>query len=163
MSKITLLATVLLVACSREASPLPATVSTATDPALQHHDIRIEQLPAPFATPSAGNSPRVVKQPANAALHLPPGFHVAVFADGLDDPREMLLAPNGDVLVAEPGAGRILVLRDANKDGVAEGRFTFAKGLDEPFGLALDAGFRYVVNAKAGLRVPDPHRDTSYR
>ncbi len=163
MSKITLLATVLLVACSREASPLPATVSTATDPRLQHHDIRIEQLPAPFATPSAGNSPRVVKQPANAALHLPPGFHVAVFADGLDDPRAMLLAPNGDVLVAEPGAGRILVLRDANKDGVAEGRFTYAKGLDEPFGLALHAGFLYVGDENAVLRVPYTPGDTASR
>lgn len=163
MTKTTLLATILLVACSREASPLPATVSTASDPALQHHDIRLEQLPAPFATPSAGNSPRVVKQPANAALHLPPGFRVSVFADGLDDPRTMLLAPNGDVLVAEPGAGRILVLRDANKDGVAEGRFTYAKGLDEPFGLALHAGFLYVGDENAVLRVPYTPGDTASR
>src|SRR5258708_1401737 len=163
MSKTTLLATIFLVACSREASPLPATVSTATDPVLQHHGSRLEQLPAPFATPSAGNSPRVVKQPANAGLHLPPGFHVSVFADGLDDPREMLLAPNGDVLVAEPGAGRILVLRDANKDGVAEGRFTYAKGLDEPFGLALHAGFLYVGDENAVLRVPYTPGDTASR
>jgi glucose/arabinose dehydrogenase len=163
MRKATFLAALFLVACSREAVPLPATVATANDPSLQHHDIRFEQLPAPFATPSSGNPPRVVKQPANAALHVPAGFHVSVFADGLDGPRTMLLAPNGDVLVAEPGAGRILVLRDANKDGVAEGRFTYASGIDEPFGLALHGGFLYVGGENAVFRVPYTRGDTKAR
>lgn len=163
MKRPTILATILLVACSREAMPLPATVSSPADPALQHHDVRFEQLPAPFATPSAGNPPHVVKQAPNAVLHLPPGFHVSVFADGLDEPRTMLLAPNGDVIVAEPGAGRILVLRDTNKDGVAEHRFTYASGLDEPFGLALHAGVLYVGCENAVYRVPYTTGDTSPR
>lgn len=123
-----------------------------TPSVLQHHVIRADQLPAPYATASAGNPPQVVAQPPGAQLVLPPGFHIAVYAGGLDDPRTMLLAPNGDVLVAEPGAGRITILRDANHDGVAEQRWVFAKGLDEPFGLALHGGFLYVGNENAVVR-----------
>src|SRR5207244_10837830 len=63
-----------------------------------------------------------------------------------------LLAPNGDVIVAEPGAGKITILRDANHDGVAEQRSTFARGLDSPFGLALHGGFLYVGNENAVVR-----------
>ena len=62
-----------------------------------------------------------------------------MFADALQLPRFMALAPNGDVFVAEPvrNAATITVLRDADKDGVAEMRETFATGLNRPFGLAF--------------------------
>jgi glucose/arabinose dehydrogenase len=159
----TLFAILPFMACSGEAGSLPATVALKGDPALQHHEVRIETLPAPYASPSAGNPPHVAKAPANAALHVPPGFRVSLFADGLDDPRTMLLAPNGDVFVAEPGAGRITVLRDGNHDGVAEGRFTFVKGLDEPFGLAWHGGTLYVGNVNSIVRFPYTAGDTSAR
>jgi glucose/arabinose dehydrogenase len=139
----------LLLSCSKEASPLPA---TASDAALKHYDIRADQLPAPFATPSAGNPPNVRRQPANATLHLPPGFRISVFAEGLSDPRTMLLTPNGDVLVAEPGSDKITLLRDANHDGIAETRFTFAKNLYEPFGLALLGNYLFVGNSNSVVR-----------
>ena len=70
---------------------------------LQHHEIRADQMPVPFATRSSTNPPFVVSQPANARLTVPPGFAISVFAEGLDDPRHMIEAPNGDVLVSEPG------------------------------------------------------------
>src|SRR5258706_13111597 len=97
-------------ACSPESNRLPAAVTTAGDPLLQHHEIRVDQLPKPFATSSSGNPPHVESQPANATLHLPPGFHISLFAGKLDNPRAMLLAPNGDVIVSEPEAGRIPTL-----------------------------------------------------
>ena len=148
----TLIACLFLVACSGESQP--ASVTVANDPALQHHEIRFEQLPPPFATPSAGNPPLVGSPPPNAKLHLPPGFRIAVYASGLDDPRGMLVAPNGDVLVSEPGAGRVTILRDENRDGVAEKRFTFIKGLDEPYGLAFHGGWLFIGNVNAVVRVP---------
>src|SRR5438034_2268111 len=154
MRKVTILTVLLVLGCSREATPLPATVSAASDPALQHHEIRFEQLPAPFATPSAGNPPSVGSPPPNAQLHLPPGFRIAVYASGLDDPRTMLLAPNGDVLVAEPGAGKITLLRDENRDGIAEKKFNFAGGLREPFGLAFNGPWLYVGDIDAVVRLP---------
>ena len=142
------------IACSRASGQLPAAISVANDPLLQHHEIRIEQLPAPFATPSSGNPPIVSAQPANATLHLPPGFHISLFAEKLGDPRGMLLAPNGDVIVSEPGEGKITILRDANHDGVAEQRFTFASGMDEPYGLAFHGRWLYVGDVDAVVRLP---------
>src|SRR4051812_24106652 len=84
-------------ACSRSPSAAPHT-QTATP---QHHEIRADQLPKPYATESAGNPPRVIKRPRNAKLTVPPGFHVAVWAEGFDDPRNMIQVPNGDVLLAD--------------------------------------------------------------
>src|SRR2546428_13179577 len=124
-------------ACAREAVQVP--VAAAAVGPMRHYDIRFEQLPPPFATPSAGNPPIVTSRPAGAMLHLPPGFSISEYASGLDDPRAMLLLPNGDVLVAEPGAGHVLLLRDANHDGIAEVRYTLISGLNEPFGLALQS------------------------
>src|SRR5438309_4992979 len=148
-----LLAALLFAAC-RESAQLSAAAATPNGSALRHYDIRYGQLPAPFATSSAGNPPIVVAQPAGALLRLPSGFKISLFATGLDDPRTMLLTPNGDVLVAEPGAGRVTVLRDANHDGVAEQKFNFISGLDEPFGLAFNGSWLYIGNADSVVRVP---------
>ena len=139
-----LLLAILFLGCARSEAQTPAV--------LQHHEIRADRLPAPYATQSAGNPPIVVAQPAGAQLTAPPGFRINVYAGGFDDPRTMLLAPNGDVIVAEPGGGKITILRDANHDGVAEQRSTFAHGLDSPFGLALHGGFLYVGNENAVVR-----------
>jgi len=141
-------------ACSRASGQMPATVNAANDPLLQHHEIRIDQLPKPFATPSSGNPPSVSAPPANATLHAPPGFHISLFADKLGDPRAMLLAPNGDVILSEPGEGKITILRDANHDGVAEQRFIFASGLDNPYGLAFHDKWLYVGNESSVVRFP---------
>jgi glucose/arabinose dehydrogenase len=99
--------------------------------------IRVEDLPAPFGTPSARNSPRVVSRPADARPRAPEGWRVDLFAEGLDVPRQMRVSPGGDVFIAETDRGRIRVLRA--KDGAirAEGPWTFADGLDGPFGMAF--------------------------
>ncbi len=61
-----------------------------------------QQLPAPFATPWFRKATRVVPLPDGHRLIVPAGFSVNVFADGLQFPRMMALAPNGDVFLAEP-------------------------------------------------------------
>ncbi|HXH40053.1 MAG TPA: sorbosone dehydrogenase family protein [Thermoanaerobaculia bacterium] len=141
-------------ACSRASGQLPTTVAVAHDPQLQHHEIHIEQLPRPYATSSSGNPPYVEGQPRNAALHVPPGFRVSLFADKLGNPRGLLLAPNGDVILSEPGEGKITILRDANHDGIAEQRFTFASGLNDPYGLAFHDRWLYVGKEDAVVRFP---------
>ena len=144
---------VMLIACGREVEP-PAIAATATDSLLQHHAINLNDLPAPYATRSAGNPPRVVSQPAGATLHVPPGFSVSVYASDFQDPRNMLLAPNGDVIVADTAAGKIVILRDADRDGIAESRYTFANELNEPYGLALHEQWMYIGDQDAVVRVP---------
>lgn len=102
-----------------------------------------EDLPKPGETPSVGNSPRTVARPAGAGLTVPPGFRANLFAEGLRHARNMLVTPNGDVLLAESRAGRITLLRDADGDGRAELIETFADGLDLPHGLALKGDYLY--------------------
>ena len=116
--------------------------------------VAVQQLPEPFETPWNRAIPRVVDRPEGVALSVPDGFAVNVFAEGLANPRRMELAPNGDVFVAESRTGEIVVLRDADGDGVAERRETFATGLERPFGLAFHDGFLYVGNNDGVVRFP---------
>jgi glucose/arabinose dehydrogenase len=113
-----------------------------------------QQLPQPFETPWFRKATRTVPMPSGHALSVPPGFRVSIFADALQLPRFMALAPNGDVFVAEPvrNAARITVLRDADKDGVAEVRETFAADLNRPFGLAFWKSYLYVGNNDSIVR-----------
>jgi glucose/arabinose dehydrogenase len=146
MNKTLAVAIVLSLACAREASQAPPTIATASAQ-LRHYEFRADQLPPPYTTPSAGNPPRVTAPPPGAALHVPPGFNIAVYASDLDDPRHMIVAPNGDVIVSEPGAGKITILRDGKK-------FTFASNLNNPYGLALHDRWLYIGNEDAIVRLP---------
>jgi glucose/arabinose dehydrogenase len=111
--------------------------------------INAENLPQPFATDSASKPPQVIPPPQSPVLRVPTGFVVNVFADNLDAPRWLALTPTGDVLVTETRQNRIRLLRDANGDGVAEVRQTFAtseNGLNIPFGMAFAPGYFFLGN-----------------
>jgi glucose/arabinose dehydrogenase len=99
--------------------------------------ITADALPAPYATPSVGNSVRVVRQPAGAKLQVPAGFEIKEFANGLSGPRLLRAAPNGDIFVAETGAGRIRVLRPGEDGATVSQNEVFASGLRGPFGIAF--------------------------
>ena len=120
------------------------------------------------------------------------GLAVAPFADGLEHPRWLYVLPNGDVLVAEtdgpqrpedrkgvrnwvmkklmrkagsgaPSANRITLLRDADRDGVADTRTVFVSGLNSPFGMALVGDAFYVADTDALLRFTYHAGDTTLR
>lgn len=78
-------------------------------------------------------------------LRVPRGARISVFAAGLEGPRLMTVTPNGDLLVSEPSAGRIRLLRDADGDGVAEKLVTYADDLIRPHGLAYHGEDLYVA------------------
>ena len=122
-------------------------------------------LPAPFATPFNTKQSRVIGWPAGRTPNAPSGFRVSAFAEGLKNPRSLYLLPNGDVLVAEsiqPSSappreafGQITLLRDANKDGVAEIREAFlTTGLNLPFGMALIRNRLYIGNHDSVIAFP---------
>ena len=68
---------------------------------------------------------------------MPVGFKVEEFANGLQNPRMIRAAPNGDLFVAESRPGRIRVLRAKGGAGKAEVNEVYASGLDRPFGIAF--------------------------
>ena len=121
--------------------------------------------------------------PANVTPVPAPGLAVRAFASGMNHPRMLHVLPNGDVLVAEsnapaphdaesgvrgwimkkimsaagagvPSPDRIMLLRDADSDGVAETRTVFLQGLHSPFGMAVVGNDLYVANTDAILRFP---------
>ncbi len=110
-----------------------------------------------------------------------PGLKVNAFATGLDHPRWIEVLPNGDVLIAEAtqvagtprsvfhyamqatmrradalgvSANRITLLRDRDGDGIAETRWTFMEGLNQPFGMALVGDTFYVGNTDGVVAFP---------
>lgn len=121
--------------------------------------ITVADLPKPFATESAGNFPRVIARPADAWPQAPAGFKVDLFASGLKGPRQMRLAPNGDVFLAESTGGQLSVLRGRGADGKPELTSVFATGLRQPFGIAFyppgpNPQWVYVGNTGSLVRFP---------
>src|SRR5688572_27232119 len=101
------------------------------------HKIDVAKLPAPFDTPSANNFPRLVPRPEGASPKLPAGFKVDTFATGLQFPRAMKLAPNGDIFLTETNVGRVKVMRPSKDGAKAETIEIFAQGLVQPYGIEL--------------------------
>lgn len=110
---------------------------------------------------------------------VPEGYTITPIATDLAIPRQTLVLPNGDILVAEgrgggaprltpkdfiasiikargtsqiQGGNRLTLLRDANGDGTYEGRTIFADNLNAPYGLALVGDRLYVANQDALVR-----------
>jgi glucose/arabinose dehydrogenase len=73
-------------------------------------------------------------------------------------PRLIRSAPNGDLFLADSGAGTIFILRGVGPHGKAEQIEKFATALDHPFGIAFypadDPQFVYVGNATTVQRIP---------
>jgi glucose/arabinose dehydrogenase len=110
---------------------------------------------------------------------VPAGWTITAIATELRIPRQMLVLPNGDILVAEgkgksapvltpkdfiagfikskgttpvKGGDRLTLLRDADGDGNYEGRWIYAENLNAPYGLALIGTRLYIANQDALVR-----------
>ncbi len=133
--------------------------SVATDRPGLRRLITTADLVAPFATESVRNNARPVPRPENAMPQAPAGFVVQLYASGLQMPRKMITAPNGDIILTESGAGKIRVLRGVNANGSAAQSEEFATGLNRPFGMALypngaNPRYLYVGNTDSVVRFP---------
>lgn len=116
-------------------------------------------LPAPYATRSSGNAPSVVERPSGRTPKAPPGFRVDLFADGLDNPRVLRIAPNGDIFLADTATGAVKLLRAPAGAAHVATIETFADGLNEPFGIAFfppgpHPRYVYVAETNRVLRFP---------
>ncbi len=142
------------------------------------HKITVADLPEPNPEESVNNGPRVIPRPANAWPIAPAGFKVTLYAGGdnaplqradatehmaraagtFTMPRLIRTAPNGDLFLADSGAGILFVLRGVGPDGKAAQIEQFATGLDHPFGIAFypadNPKYVYVGNATTVQRFP---------
>jgi glucose/arabinose dehydrogenase len=140
------------------------------------HKITVADLPQPYATESVNNQPHLVPRPENAWPVAPAGFKVTLYAGGdttpmqradnvehmtrskgtFTEPRLITVAPNGDLFLADSGAGEVIVLRGVKADGKAAQIATFATGLDHPFGIAFypaeNPRYVYVANTSNVVR-----------
>jgi glucose/arabinose dehydrogenase len=105
-------------------------------PGTRRH-LTVADLPAPAPDQSVDNGPTVSPRPSNAWPIAPKGFKVDMYATGLDNPRLLRVAPNGDLFLAESGSGKIRVFRGMGADGKPQQTSVFAEGLHEPFGIAF--------------------------
>jgi len=97
-----------------------------------------QTLPAPYATPSITNGPKLIPRPDGAQIKVPAGFTVAEYAGGFTRPRFMVEGPSGEVLISDTTPnGSVFVLKDGAKKALLT-------GLDRPYGLAFWKDYLYV-------------------
>ncbi|MPT32021.1 MAG: sorbosone dehydrogenase family protein [Chryseobacterium sp.] len=129
------------------------------------------KLPAPDEKGAKNKFSNVIGWPKDKTPIAPEGFTVTRFADGIKSPRNMIQAENGDIFVvlsnsersakvkiindisgksdAEVGgrsANRIILYRDANKDGIPESSSVFLSNLNQPYGMLIIKDKFYVAN-----------------
>ena len=128
--------------CLAQAAPqqTPASGVTSfsgypTEQAGDQHHITVGDLPAPYATPGVDNGADLVPRPADAWPKAPAGFKVTQYTTGLDQPRLIRVAPNGDLFVAISYSNKVMVFRGVGPDGKPKQVATFAENLSQPFGI----------------------------
>ena len=123
------------------------------------HRITLKDLPAPYATKSVNNNAKLLPRPEGAMPTAPSGYSVSLYASGLDNPRLLRAAPNGDIFLAESRTGLIKVFRSKPGGDKAEVTEVFATDLKRPFGIAFyplgrDPQWIYVGNTDSIVRFP---------
>ncbi|WP_263368967.1 PQQ-dependent sugar dehydrogenase [Edaphobacter bradus] len=125
-------------------------------------------LPQPNTASSVTNGSTLVARVNNQLPQVPSGFTVQQYATGLNNPRLLATAPNGDIFVAEPAANNVVVLRGVDATGKAQSTSTFASGLNALFGIAFypvgaSPQYVYVANVDSVVRFPYQSGDTQAR
>jgi glucose/arabinose dehydrogenase len=106
------------------------------------------KLPAPYATPTTPNAPKIVPRPEGAEIRLPKGFVIEEFASGFTRPRFMALGPGGEVALSETIAnGYVWVIKGTERKKLLE-------NLDRPYGVAFWKNYIYVAEPTSLKRYP---------
>jgi glucose/arabinose dehydrogenase len=159
--------------CSQE-KPDPTKAATVKSTAQQTIN-----LPPPYQSKSVNNYCDVIGWPANKMPTAPAGFKVSLFATNLDNPRNIYVAPNGDVFVSQANtelkgvkrigsaiigesksqkhgksANNILLFRDTNNDGIPDTKTVFLANLNQPYGMLIMGDWFYVANTDGLVRYP---------
>ena len=142
-------------------------------------------LPAPDTNGAKTKFSKVIGWPEGRTPIAPVGFTVTKYASGFKSPRNIYVAPNGDILVvlsnserstkdkvvgaitgksksevAGESANTVVLLRDANKDGIPELKSNFITGLNQPYGVLIIGDAVYVANTDGVMKYPYKTGDT---
>ncbi len=137
------------------------------------------KLPPPFQTKSVRNYSNVIGWPKGKTPVAPKGFKVTLFANNLHNPRNIYVAPNGDIFASQANtemsgvkkvgaalvgatksqnldksANNVLLFRDTNGDGIPDTKTIFLSGLNQPYGLLILGNWFYVANTDGLWRYP---------
>ncbi len=142
----------------------PSPIIKSEKPGL-FHKITPADLPKPYATKSSANFPKIVPKPDNMWPMAPAGFKVELYThEGLTEPRQIRMAPNGDFFVADSMPGEIKIFRGRTSDGKPEQVSTFATGLKRPFGIAFyPVGRQPAMGLRRQYRFGRPHSLSQWR
>lgn len=152
---------VLFTACNNES----ATDKARADSSAKAQETVTNQsivLPEPYATKSVRNNSNIIGWKDGKTPTAPSGFTVTIFADQLESPRAIYVAPNGDIFVAQADregkkGNNIVLLRDKNSDGKPDSKNVYLTGLRQPFGMLVLNDKFYVANTNELLEFPyDP-------
>ncbi|WP_238387326.1 PQQ-dependent sugar dehydrogenase [Sphingobacterium olei] len=135
-------------------------------------DIIINAVKTPVSTTKYA---KIVGWKAGETPEAPSGYRVVKFAGNLNSPRNIYVAPNGDIFVSQartekegeeqekknsrnifesPSPNNILRFRDTNQDGVPEIKETFLSDLNQPYGMLMLGDYFYVANTDSFVRYP---------
>jgi glucose/arabinose dehydrogenase len=126
--------------------------------------ITVQDLPAPLASEPTAARSQVVARPDGAAPKTLAGFSAEIFASGLQGPRVIRHAPNGDIFVTESVGGRLRVFRLQDGKIAPASSHVFASELERPYGIAFyppgpEPRFVYVGTPTKVLRFPYKNGD----
>ncbi|HEY0478753.1 MAG TPA: PQQ-dependent sugar dehydrogenase [Kofleriaceae bacterium] len=119
--------------------------------ATRDNPLRPEALPGPEVRNSV--EPPTADPPRLAALKLPPGFSIEVYATGVTNARSLALGAPGIVYVSTRRDKRVFAVVDRNRDHKVDKVYTIAQGLDVPNGIAYRDGNLYIAQIGRLLRL----------
>ncbi len=85
-------------------------------------------------------------------IKLPPGFEIAIYAEGVENARSICLSPNGTLFVGNRGKDKVYALQDTDGDFKIDKKFVIASNLVMPNGVAFKDGDLYVAEVNRILK-----------
>jgi glucose/arabinose dehydrogenase len=77
-------------------------------------------------------------------IDLPPGFEISVYAEDVENARQLALGQHGTVFAGSHKAGKVHAVTDTDSDHKADQVYLVDQGLDMPSGLEFRSGSLYV-------------------
>ncbi len=126
--------------------------------------LTVADLPAPYATKGVDAGSDKIDRPEDAWPKVPAGFKVSMYATGIDRPRLIRTAPNGDLFVALSESNKIMVFRGIDSEGKPQQSEVFTTDVTMPFGIRFyPAGpnpkWVYIGNTDSVVRFPYKNGD----